>query len=156
MPYTRWQTCLMPTTAREALAANLQWVQENTELDSQAKIGARAKIDQKTVGRYMNGSHAATLDSVQKLADVLKIEPWQMLAPSFGEGLHTIKGKSIEPVTRPGAKPTAAKDALGIPYLNPAKPPQATEPPSQPAKAAPRAGKRPGGGAPKRGARAGR
>lgn len=152
MPYACWQTCLMPSDARSTLAENVKWLLANSDADSQPKLAKRVKIDQKTVSRMVNNTNAATLESIQALAVALDVEPWQVIAPAFGEGLHTIKGASIVPVSRPRAAPTAAKDALGIPYMDPPKPPQATEPPRQPAKPAPRADKRPGGGAPKRGA----
>jgi hypothetical protein len=146
----------MPIDARKTLAGNVSWLLSNTEADSQPKLARLVKIDQKTISRIVNNANAATLDSVQALAEAFDLEPWQLLAPAFGDGLHTIKGTSIVPVSRPGAQPTAAKDALGIPHFNPPKPPQAVEPPTLTAKPNPRADKRLGGDAPKRGARVGR
>lgn len=156
MPYIIWQSCLMTTDARRALSGNVEWLLRNTAHDSQPKLAKQAKLDQKTVGRMLNNSNAATLDSIQALAVALKIEPWQLLAPRFGEGLHTVKnGTSIVPVARPAVEakaPSASKDSLGIPHFRPPEVPV-----SEPAAVkGPRAGKRSSDSQPKRGARVAR
>jgi transcriptional regulator with XRE-family HTH domain len=86
----------------KAFADNLRWVKAHTDLDSQAKIGEASGVDQRTVGRWMNGSNAPTLESILGLAKRLKVEGWQLLAPGFGQGLFYVDGKmQIVPVPLP-------------------------------------------------------
>lgn len=147
----------MPIDARRTLSENISWLLANTETDSQAKLAKQAKLDQKTVSRMVNNTNAATVDSLQAIAAVHKIEAWQLLAPAFGEGLHRIKGTSIVPVDRPGTAanpaPAARNDRLGIPYFKPTvQPPDEALAPS--ATSGPRAGKRSSSSLPKSVARA--
>jgi hypothetical protein len=158
MPAYRRQTCLMPTHARKTLSNNLAWIRDNTAINSQPKMAKLFKVDQKTVGRILNDANAATLDSIQAIADAMKIEPWQLLAPKFGEGLLALSGTTLVPAARPtvtAKAPQAGKDRLGLPHFTVAPAPAAA-PATEPVAKAPRAGKPPGGNPPKRGERAAR
>lgn len=101
MPETAWQTCRVDKNPEKTLAANLRWLHDETEFDSQAKIATAAGVDQKTIGRMMNMDHSPTLDKICAVAAFLKIEAWQLLAPDFGAGYYRIKGDQIVTVARP-------------------------------------------------------
>lgn len=67
------------------LAANLATLMATAaDLDSQQKLARRCKMDQRTVGRILNRTNAATLPQIDKLAAAFGLEPWQLLVP----GLH--------------------------------------------------------------------
>lgn len=71
----------------------------SVELNSQAKLGGRAKIDQRTVGRILNSEHMPTLDKISALAEAYGIEAWQLLAPGLGSSLYKIDAdRRIVPV----------------------------------------------------------
>lgn len=102
MPRRGLQTPAMDYSPEKTLAANVQWVLENTVLDSQAKLGKRAGFDQKTVSRILAATNAPTLDKVAGLARALRVHPWQMLAPQFGTKLYTIDAAlKIVPIQGP-------------------------------------------------------
>lgn len=73
------------------LAANLKHFMEISAFESQKALGARCGIAQRTIGNYLNpdlrreGSKgkapSANLAQLQKLADALGIEVWQLLRP---------------------------------------------------------------------------
>jgi len=58
-------------------------MENHATLDSQAKLGARAKINQKTVSRYLAGTHEATIGNVHMLAKAFELETWQLLTPNL-------------------------------------------------------------------------
>lgn len=92
MPCFGRQTCQVPKTSlKQTLAVNLQWLMDSMpELGSQAKVGAKAKIDQKTVSRILNATNATTLDKLEALAGALQVEPWQLIAPRLGADFYFI------------------------------------------------------------------
>lgn len=145
----------MPIDPRQALSDNVSWLLENTDDTSQAKLAKRAGLDQKTISRMVRKANATTLASIEAVAGVAKVDSWQMLVPSFGEGLHTLRGTTIAPVDRPQGLPrrgpAAGKDDLGLPVFRGPEPPP-TGAPSPTATTGPRGGKRSSGSAPKSGA----
>jgi transcriptional regulator with XRE-family HTH domain len=74
----------MDRTALETLAANLRALMgAREELRTQARVGAKAGMDQRTVGRILNREHAPTLPQLDGLARAFGLEPWQLLVPGF-------------------------------------------------------------------------
>jgi DNA-binding phage protein len=64
------------------LAANLAALMAATEdLRTQAAVGKRAGVDQRTVGRILNREHSPNLLQIQKLAAAFGLQPWQLLVP---------------------------------------------------------------------------
>lgn len=85
------------------------------DLNSQAKLGAKAKIDQRTVGRILNSEHMPTLDKIAALATVYGIEPWQLLAPGLGASLYKIDAeRRIVPVMSMFKQPAAVASVAGV------------------------------------------
>lgn len=73
-----------PSPVLEILAANLATLKATVvEYDSQGKIGAKADINQRTVGRILNKEHEPTLAQLGKLAAVFGLEPWKLLVPGL-------------------------------------------------------------------------
>lgn len=96
----------------KAFAANLRWVKNFTDLDSQAKIGEASGVDQRTVGRWLSESNAPTLENILGLAKRLKVESWQLLAPAFGKGLFYVDANmQIVPVQLPVPTKRGVADA---------------------------------------------
>lgn len=50
---------------------------------SQAEIGRRGGLPQRTVGRIKNGEVEATLGNLQALAKAFGLQPWQLLVPDL-------------------------------------------------------------------------
>jgi transcriptional regulator with XRE-family HTH domain len=78
----------MPKSALTVLSENLLRLSRaaKAEYRSQREIAARAKIDQRTVGRIMSAEHAAGVDKVEALAGVFKLQPWQLMYPELDPG----------------------------------------------------------------------
>lgn len=100
MPRRARQTCRVNETAEKVLSDNLRWLMgQSSDLNSQAKLAAKAKIDQRTVGRILNSEHMPTLDKISALATAYAVEPWQLLAPGLGSSLYKIDAdRRIVPV----------------------------------------------------------
>jgi transcriptional regulator with XRE-family HTH domain len=117
MPVDARHALFVDDTPEKTLAENLRGLMTSSEgrYDSQAKVAAKAGIDQKTVGRMLLSSNSPTLAAVQAVARVFGVEAWQMLAPDLGAGLYKIDGDmQIVPVRPPKlarAKPTAVATA---------------------------------------------
>lgn len=77
-------------TLNEVLAENLRYFMSQAGL-SQAQLGKLADMGQTTVGLYLNPERrlpgksgkepSSKLAEVQRLADALKIQPWELLRP---------------------------------------------------------------------------
>jgi transcriptional regulator with XRE-family HTH domain len=64
------------------LATNLAALMASTvDLRTQASVGKRAGVDQRTVGRILNREHSPNLLQIQKLAAAFGLQPWQLLVP---------------------------------------------------------------------------
>ncbi len=73
-----------PSKALEVLARNLVALRDShAELTSQATIGEKAKVDQRTVGRIINKEHEPTIAVVDRLARAFGLSAWQLLADPF-------------------------------------------------------------------------
>lgn len=91
MPLCGGQTSRVDKTPEKTLAENLLWLKDSTpDLDSQAKIAAKAGIDQTTVGRILRAQNYPTLDKITALAKAFKVEAWQLLAPNLGAGPRAV------------------------------------------------------------------
>lgn len=72
----------IPTS--QILADNLRKLMKaSKDLTSQADVGAKAGVNQRTVGRILNQEHFPTLDILEAIAGVFKLEPWQLLVPNL-------------------------------------------------------------------------
>lgn len=58
---------------------------------SQMAIAVKAGIDQRTVGRTLNCTHAISVDKLDGLAKAFGVQPWSLLAPGLEA---TVKGLS--------------------------------------------------------------
>jgi transcriptional regulator with XRE-family HTH domain len=69
---------------QSVLAENLAALMaQNASFSSQAKVAARAGVDQTTIGRILAAKHAPTLDVVEKLAEAFGLATWQILVPGM-------------------------------------------------------------------------
>jgi transcriptional regulator with XRE-family HTH domain len=77
----------MPSKALRTLSENLaRLIAASGELDSQAKVATKAKVDQKTVNRIANMLNEPSLDKVEKIAKAFGLEAWQLLVPGLAPG----------------------------------------------------------------------
>ncbi|AEG94426.1 helix-turn-helix domain-containing protein [Ramlibacter tataouinensis] len=77
----------VPSKALQVLAANLErLIAEHKELNSQPKLAAAAKIDQKTVYRIVTKQNEPSTDKLEKLAKALGVQTWQLLVPGLKPG----------------------------------------------------------------------
>ena len=82
------------------LSANLKALMSaHATLTTQAALGKAAGIDQRTVGRIINGTHSPTLKAVEALARAYRLAAWQLLMPG------------LDPLNLPVAQ-TASEKAL--------------------------------------------
>ena len=58
----------------------------SSDLRTQAALGKRARIDQRTVGRILHCEHSPTLKQVDALAHAFGLLPWQLLVPNLQPG----------------------------------------------------------------------
>lgn len=70
---------------RTVLARNLASLMEARQPEpwKNRELARQAHLDHKTVGRILDGSHAATIDTIAALAEVFGLLPWQMLVPDL-------------------------------------------------------------------------
>lgn len=72
------------TVPHPTLSSNLKALMEaHATLRTQAAVGKAAGIDQRTVGRILNGSHNPTLKHIEALAKCFKLTSWQLLMPGL-------------------------------------------------------------------------
>lgn len=67
---------------KTVLADNLKRLKDQRKL-SQEQIAIAAGVSQSSVGRAINGTNAADLDTLRGLAKALDAEPWQLLVPGL-------------------------------------------------------------------------
>lgn len=74
----------MRTDAARVLAANVATLMAaSVDLHSQAALGRRARIDQRTVGRILHCEHSPTLKQLDAIAHAFGLLPWQLLVPQL-------------------------------------------------------------------------
>lgn len=75
----------MPSKALQVLSQNLErLIAAHPELNTQPKLAARAKVDQKTVYRIVAKQNEPSIDKVEKLARALGLDgAWQLLVPNL-------------------------------------------------------------------------
>lgn len=78
-------SCMSPPTATNAvLSANLKALMAASKgLSSQAALGRKCKLDQRTIGRIVLMEHSPTLRQLDKLARAFQLAPWQLLVPNL-------------------------------------------------------------------------
>lgn len=70
--------------SKSVLSANLKRLMAASEdLRTQAALGKKAKIDQRTVGRILNGEHSPQLKQIEAIAEAFDLLPWQILVPGI-------------------------------------------------------------------------
>lgn len=75
---------LVDTSLRGILRDNIRGIQQrDPEVAGSVKLGKRTKLGQRTALRIMHGEIAVTLDTLQQIANGLKLEAWQLLLPGF-------------------------------------------------------------------------
>lgn len=52
-------------------------------LRTQRKLGEACDIDQRTVGRILNGEHSPQLKQIEAIAQAFDLMPWQLLVPNL-------------------------------------------------------------------------
>jgi transcriptional regulator with XRE-family HTH domain len=76
-----------PSKALTVLADNLGRLiaarQEKDPLFTQPVLAKLAKIDQKTVWRIVNKQNEPSIDKLEKIAGVLKVQTWHLLVPNL-------------------------------------------------------------------------
>lgn len=73
-----------PSAALAVISTNLKALRAaHPNYDSDAKIGKKAGMDQKTVWRIIAMTNEPTTEQISKLAAVFDLEPWQLLVPSL-------------------------------------------------------------------------
>lgn len=69
-----------PQGMRVILGRNMRRLMlESEDYKTPTALGRAAKVGRKTVERMMAGTNAATIDSIEAVALVLQVRPWQML-----------------------------------------------------------------------------
>ncbi len=68
------------TKLRAILAANMRSLRDEQSL-SQEALGDRAELHRTFIGDLENCRRNVSIDNVEKIADALGIEPWQLLQP---------------------------------------------------------------------------
>lgn len=73
-----------PTATNAVLSANLKALMAASKgLSSQAALGRKCKLDQRTIGRIVLMEHSPTLRQLDKLARAFQLAPWQLLVPNL-------------------------------------------------------------------------
>ena len=72
-------------TLRERVARNLRMLRQAKGL-SQEELADRADINRNYVGMLEREEHAATVDMLQKLADVLEVDPIEFFVSAPDDG----------------------------------------------------------------------
>lgn len=92
MPCASRHTCLSPTGGRvkqfgmspSVLSDNIKKLMEaSADLNTQAALGRRCGIDQRTVVRIINLEHSPTLEKIEAIATAYGLLPWQILVPGL-------------------------------------------------------------------------
>ena len=75
-------------TARHHLQRNLTTLRgEESVLAWTRRVG----LTQTTIQRLINGTQDATTDNLQRIAEAVGLQPWQLIAPNLGEGMLEVR-----------------------------------------------------------------
>ena len=70
------------TSSRQILAENINRLMQSTlALNSNTKLVKRSGLGLGTMGRVRNAEAAATIDTLDRLAECFGVQPWQLLEP---------------------------------------------------------------------------
>ena len=92
MPYLSRHTCLTADKrpigelgmSHGVLSTNLKMLMEaSLDMRSQAALGKKCGIDQRTVGRILNEEHSPQLKQIEAIASAFGLSPWQILIPGL-------------------------------------------------------------------------
>lgn len=73
-----------PSRALQVLARNLGRLMVASRVyDTQGKVAAKAKVDQKTISRILLLQNEPSIDKLERIAAVFGCEAWQLLVPTF-------------------------------------------------------------------------
>lgn len=76
------QTRRVPKRLRVIVAANVRRLMNRTrDLSSPTNLGAKAGVGKRTVNRLLGMKNAATLDTIEAVADALDVDPYELLIP---------------------------------------------------------------------------
>lgn len=68
----------------DILAENVEKLMSaHIDLNSQAKLGKKSGVGQRTVGRILNKEGFPTADKLAKIAAAFELMPWQLLVPDL-------------------------------------------------------------------------
>lgn len=74
----------MRKSLRDVVSSNIAKIMDNPDSPlTQAEVGKRSGLPQRTVGRLKNGSTAASLTTLGAISKGLGVEPWQLLVPDL-------------------------------------------------------------------------
>lgn len=106
------------TPSRLILAANLnQLMQSTLTLNSNTKLVKRSGLGLGTMGRVRNAEAAATIDTLDRLAECFGVPPWQLLMPQDvtqppQAERHLAELQAATP--QPGIQPSSTAQELGV------------------------------------------
>jgi transcriptional regulator with XRE-family HTH domain len=71
----------------KVLGGNLRaLMQAHSDLGSNPKLAKKTGLSTSTISRLLNGQVDATLATIDKLAEVFHVTPWQLLVPNIEPG----------------------------------------------------------------------
>lgn len=75
----------MPQNSLEILSENLKGLMASSAmLKSQNALSKKSGVNQRTIGRTINQENWPTLDTIDQLARVFRLQSWQLLAANLG------------------------------------------------------------------------
>jgi len=104
--------------SRQILAANLNRLMQSTlSLNSNTKLVKRSGLGLGTMGRVRNAEVAATIDTLDRLAECFGVQPWQLLIPQdITQPQAERYLTEFQPATlpQPGIQPSSTAQELGV------------------------------------------
>jgi transcriptional regulator with XRE-family HTH domain len=74
------------TLPRETLARNLRYIMKIEKLSEEA-LAKKAGVSQKQINNILNRQHAATIDTLDKIAAAFGLTNWQLMLPNLPDDL---------------------------------------------------------------------
>jgi transcriptional regulator with XRE-family HTH domain len=90
---------VLPTDLRDILASNVaRLMKANTNLDTQTKLGAKAGVGQRTVGRVQKARGPTNVDTIQAIAEALGVAAWELFFDNKGKKVSALvhKGEKVD------------------------------------------------------------
>lgn len=83
----------LPTTLRAIVAGNVKRAMHKSGYTSGKALAADCGIGKRTVERLMKGDRAAQLDTIEVVANKLKVSAWELLVDRRQDDGITLRGK---------------------------------------------------------------